>query len=99
MDELAGAGDVAAMAWAAVQEVWALTGFNRILLYSFDADGVGTVLAEATDDVLPSYLNLRFPAADIPAQARALYTLSHPPIHPTSSRPPSSTSIPRLRRR
>lgn len=89
MDELAGAADVSAMAWAAVREVWALTGFNRILLYSFDAQGVGTVLAEATDDVLPSYLNLRFPAADIPAQARELYRLSRIRLIPTARYEPA----------
>lgn len=89
MEELAGADDVSAMAWSAVREVSALTGFNRILLYSFDAEGVGTVLAEATDDVLPSYLNLRFPAADIPAQARALYTLSRIRLIPTADYRPA----------
>jgi light-regulated signal transduction histidine kinase (bacteriophytochrome) len=31
------------------------------------------VIAEDRNDVLPSYLDLRFPAGDIPAQARALY--------------------------
>jgi light-regulated signal transduction histidine kinase (bacteriophytochrome) len=89
MDELAGAPDVAVRAEAAVREVKALTGFNRILLYSFDAVGVGSVLAEATDGVLPSYLNLRFPAADIPAQARELYKLSRIRLIPTADYQPA----------
>ncbi len=50
-----------------------LTGFDRVLLYSFDAAGHGTVLAEENNGTLPSYLHLRFPASDIPQQARALY--------------------------
>lgn len=75
IDQIDG-GDVASLAAATVREVRALTGFNRVLLYSFDASGDGTVLAEDGDGVLPSYLDLRFPASDIPEQARALYRLS-----------------------
>lgn len=69
-------GDLQALADATVCEVRALTGFNRVMLYSFDQAGDGTVLAEDGDGVLPSYLDLRFPASDIPAQARALYKLN-----------------------
>lgn len=76
------------IAQAAVDEVKTLTGFNRILLYSFDAKGDGTVLAEATDGVLPSYLDLRFPAADIPPQARELYKLNRLRLIPTSDYTP-----------
>lgn len=65
--------DVTSLADAAARQVQRLTGFNRVLVYRFDADWNGTVLAEAGDGVLPSYLDLRFPASDIPAQARALY--------------------------
>jgi chemotaxis family two-component system sensor kinase Cph1 len=70
------ARDLRAITDAAVREVRALTGFNRVMLYSFDAEGVGTVLAEDGDSLLPSYLDLRFPASDIPAQARELYRLN-----------------------
>ena len=50
-----------------------ITGFDRALVYRFDRDWHGTVLAESGNGVLPSYLDLRFPASDIPAQARELY--------------------------
>lgn len=50
-----------------------LTGFDRTLVYRFDDDGAGTVVAEDRNDRLPSYLDHRFPASDIPAQARELY--------------------------
>jgi light-regulated signal transduction histidine kinase (bacteriophytochrome) len=76
LDRLADAAEIAEIARIAVDEIHGLTSFNRVLLYSFDAQGDGTVLAEATDGVLPSYLNLRFPAGDIPAQARELYKLN-----------------------
>ncbi|WP_377298178.1 ATP-binding protein [Rhizobium sp. SGZ-381] len=50
-----------------------LTGFDRVLLYRFDEEWNGQVVAESGNGRLPSYLGLRFPASDIPAQARALY--------------------------
>ncbi len=58
---------------AITKQVKDLTGFHRVLLYSFDEAGHGTVLTEENDGVLPSYLDLRFPASDIPKQARDLY--------------------------
>lgn len=76
LDAVGGAGDITAIAEIAVREVRALTGFDRVLLYSFDPEGVGAVLAEDGNGMLPSYLNLRFPAGDIPAQARQLYKLN-----------------------
>jgi len=88
LDAVAGAKDVAGIAEIAVREVRELSGFNRVLLYSFDAKGDGTVLAESSDGVLPSYLHLRFPAADIPAQARELYKLSRTRLIPTADYEP-----------
>ncbi len=58
---------------AITRQVAEITGFDRLLLYPFDTAGHGTVLSEANNGVLPTYLDLRFPATDIPAQARALY--------------------------
>lgn len=83
------ARDLRAITDAAVCEVRALTGFNRVMLYSFDAEGVGTVLAEDGDGVLPSYLDLRFPASDIPAQARELYRLNRLRLIPDANYAPS----------
>ncbi|MDX2185574.1 MAG: GAF domain-containing protein [Opitutaceae bacterium] len=56
-----------------VEEMKRLSGFDRALLYRFDDDWNGSVIAEAGNNALPSYLGLRFPAADIPSQARELY--------------------------
>lgn len=53
--------------------VRAVAGFDRALVYRFHADWHGEVVAEERNERLPSYLGLRFPASDIPAQARALY--------------------------
>ena len=64
------------LATVAAAEVRRLTGFDRVMVYRFDADWNGTVVAEDRNDRLPSYLDLRFPASDIPEQARRLYTLN-----------------------
>jgi light-regulated signal transduction histidine kinase (bacteriophytochrome) len=74
---------------AITKQVRDLTGFNRILLYSFDEAGHGTVLCEKNDGTLPSYLDLRFPASDIPQQARDLYILNTVRIIPDAMYVPS----------
>jgi light-regulated signal transduction histidine kinase (bacteriophytochrome) len=71
------AKDVADITAIAVTELKRLTGFGRCLLYRFDDDGHGEVLAEAIDDGYDSYAGHHFPGSDIPAQARALYKLNH----------------------
>lgn len=53
-----------------------ITGHDRALVYRFDEGWVGTVVGEDRNDRLPSYLGLRFPASDIPAQARELYRVN-----------------------
>lgn len=58
---------------AAAQEVRALTGFDRVMVYRFDAEYNGEVVAEARRDDLNAFLGLHYPASDIPPQARALY--------------------------
>lgn len=55
------------------QEVRKITGFDRVMVYQFDQHGAGTVMAEAKQDDLPTYLRLHYPATDIPEQVRALY--------------------------
>lgn len=55
------------------REVRALTGFDRVMVYRFDAQWSGQVVAEDRRDDLEPFLGLRYPASDIPPQARALY--------------------------
>lgn len=59
------------------REMKRLTGFGRCLIYRFDADGHGEVLAERVDPGYHSYAGHRFPASDVPAQARELYRVNH----------------------
>ena len=57
----------------AVNQVQGITGFGRTMVYRFDDHGHGHVLAESVAEGYRAYLNQRFPASDIPAQARELY--------------------------
>lgn len=70
------ASDLAELLSVAASEIKWLTGFGRCIVYSFDAEGHCNVLAEQADPGYASYLGHRFPASDIPAQARQLYLLN-----------------------
>lgn len=61
---------------SAVQQVREFTGFDRVMAYRFRLDDSGDVVAESRRDDLVPYLGQRYPAGDIPAQARRLYTLN-----------------------
>lgn len=54
-------------------QVRRLTGYDRVMVYRFRHDDAGEVVAESRAAELEPYLGLRFPASDIPPQARALY--------------------------
>ncbi|MFJ9621036.1 ATP-binding protein [Streptomyces sp. NPDC101181] len=74
LHRLQGAGDVVECCAAAVREVQALTGYDRVVAYRFDgAEGPGQVIAEAREEGREPWLGLWFPASDIPPQARRLY--------------------------
>jgi light-regulated signal transduction histidine kinase (bacteriophytochrome) len=70
---LATAGELDAFHRDAARQVRALTGFDRVMIYRFDQAGAGEVIAESTKSDTESFLGLRYPASDIPVQARALY--------------------------
>ena len=55
------------------RQVRALTGFDRVMVYRFDDQGSGEVVAESAGPGIDSFLGLHYPASDIPAQARKLY--------------------------
>ncbi|MGL5875534.1 MAG: ATP-binding protein [Xenococcaceae cyanobacterium] len=56
-----------------VTEIRKVTGFDRVMLYKFDEDGHGAVIAEEKLDNLESYLGLHYPESDIPKPARKLF--------------------------
>jgi light-regulated signal transduction histidine kinase (bacteriophytochrome) len=57
-----------------VEEVRKITGFDRVMVYRFNENWHGQVIAEDKQEYLTSYLGVYYPASDIPAQARKLYT-------------------------
>jgi two-component system, chemotaxis family, sensor kinase Cph1 len=60
----------------AVEEIQKLTGFDRVMAYIFRHDESGDVVAEQRRPDLDAYVGRRYPASDIPAQARRLYVLN-----------------------
>ncbi|WP_437965545.1 ATP-binding protein [Sorangium sp. So ce260] len=58
---------------ATAGEIKRLTGYDRVMIYRFDRDWNGEVIAESREPDIEPYLGLRYPASDIPPQARELY--------------------------
>jgi light-regulated signal transduction histidine kinase (bacteriophytochrome) len=61
----------------AVRSIREITGMGRVFLYSFDHNDDARVMAESLEPGYQSYSGQRFPASDIPQQARRLYLASH----------------------
>jgi diguanylate cyclase (GGDEF)-like protein len=66
---------VAQLCDIAAREIRQLVGCQRVMVYRFDSNGDGTVVAEDRVAGLETYLHLRYPASDIPPQARLLYAM------------------------
>jgi two-component system, chemotaxis family, sensor kinase Cph1 len=60
----------------AVNEIQALSGYDRVTIYRFEEEGHGKVIGEALKPDMQPYLGHCFPASDIPPQARELYRLN-----------------------
>ena len=88
MPRLQAVDSIEDLAELAVAEMKQLSGFGRCLLYRFDENDDGHVLAEVAEDGYERYTGHHFPAADIPAQARDLYTLNHFRIIPDANYTP-----------
>ncbi|TDE12858.1 ATP-binding protein [Dyadobacter psychrotolerans] len=50
-----------------------ITGYDRVMIYRFDAEYNGEVIAESKREDLESFSGQKYPHTDIPAQARELY--------------------------
>jgi two-component system, chemotaxis family, sensor kinase Cph1 len=73
VQRFAAAPTVSLLADAVVQAFRELTGYDRVMVYKFDPDGHGKVIAEARHPRLDSLLGHHYPATDIPQRARSLY--------------------------
>ena len=58
---------------AAAREIKRLSGFDKVMIYRFDKDWNGEVIAEEMEAGMDSYMGLKFPASDVPKPARDLY--------------------------
>lgn len=75
LESLRRLGTVAEITPAAAKLIRTLTGFDQVMIYRFDADWNGEVIAEACAENVTSYLGLNFPASDIPKPSRELFRL------------------------
>ena len=76
MAELGGRLPLTDLCQRVAVRIRSITGFDRVMVYRFLEDGSGEVIGEdKRQDTVP-YLGLRYPASDIPAQARRLYLLN-----------------------
>lgn len=76
LKDLDGAASLADEHRVVAKRIKEITGFDRVMIYYFHQNWDGEVLAEDIDEGLEPFLHLRYPASDIPEQARALY-LNH----------------------
>lgn len=67
------ASTIGVLADAIVRRFRDLVGYDRVMVYRFDPDGHGKIIAEARDPRLDSLLGHHYPATDIPQRARELY--------------------------
>ncbi len=95
LGQMLSAGSVAEFCEQAVAQVRAITGFDRVAIYRFAGDESGEVVAEATRPDLAPWLGLRYPASDIPQQARAMYLLNWLRFIPDASYLPARLVAPR----
>ena len=73
MQRFSAATTIGALADAAVRSFRDMLGYDRVMVYKFDPDGHGKIIAEARDPRLESLLGHHYPASDIPQRARELY--------------------------
>ncbi|TAH17335.1 MAG: GAF domain-containing protein [Cytophagales bacterium] len=65
--------DIYSLCQVVTEQVKRITGYDRVMVYRFDKNWNGEVIAESRNGKLYSFLGQHFPASDIPAQARQLY--------------------------
>lgn len=106
LGQMLAAGKVQEFCQHTVDQVRAITGFDRVAIYRFAADESGEIVAEAIRGDLSPWLGLHYPASDLPQQARAMYlknwlrfipNATYAPVplvpvnNPVTNRPPDMT--------
>ncbi len=73
IDQFAKQKNILQLSQVVTQQLKLLTGYDRVMVYQFAPDWSGSVIAESKEEQIYAFLGHRFPASDIPAQARQLY--------------------------
>ncbi|MBB6611613.1 GAF domain-containing protein [Pontibacter sp. Tf4] len=79
---------ISEIAQLAVEELKKFSGFDKVMVYQFDPNWNGMVIAQAREADMDDYMDLRFPASDVPKQARDLYFKNPYRLIPTRSYTP-----------
>lgn len=66
-------GDPDTLCTTAARLVRQMLGYDRVMIYRFHPDESGEVVAEELAEGMEPFLGLRYPASDIPQQARELF--------------------------
>jgi len=73
VSKIEAAPDIREVCTIAADELKRISGFDKVMIYAFDKDWNGNVLAEAREPDMEPYLGFTFPASDIPKPARDMY--------------------------
>jgi two-component system, chemotaxis family, sensor kinase Cph1 len=73
MTAIEGAESLEKACQMAASELKRISGFDKVMIYQFDTEWNGYVIAESGEPDMESYYQFTFPASDIPKQARQLY--------------------------
>ncbi|MFC6101478.1 GAF domain-containing protein [Olivibacter domesticus] len=78
------ANDLPSLLKATVEQIRLVSGFDRVMIYQFDENWNGKVIAEVNHTGKTDYLGQQFPPSDIPKTARDLYQRNPYRLIPTS---------------
>jgi len=102
LNEIGDKQTIPEMCQNAVELVKYLFNYDRVMMYQFDEDWNGKVVAEVKEPELESWLGLHYPAADIPKPAREIFlkqgvriiadvnytpSVIHPELSPITGKP------------
>jgi two-component system, chemotaxis family, sensor kinase Cph1 len=85
MEKVNKASSIVEVGEIAAREIKLISGFDKVMIYAFDEQWNGDVIAEAMEEDMDSYLGLKFPASDIPKPARDMYFKNPYRIIPNSA--------------
>lgn len=73
LNELQAANTINQLCESATSLTKKMFGYDRVMVYKFDEEWNGEVIAESKEEDMDSWLGLHYPATDIPAQSRELF--------------------------